>query len=93
MASNLLKPNAENELFVLADNRYNHTTAPMHTGGDFWHYGGLMRSVELHTMAADNAPVLWRAYVLPTGADMYNGVQVAKPDSVDITLQLSSGYI
>jgi beta-glucuronidase len=91
VASNLLKPNAENELFVLADNRYNHTTAPMHTGGDFWHYGGLMRSVELHTMAADNAPVLWRAYVLPTGADMYNGVQVAKPDSVDITLQLSSG--
>jgi hypothetical protein len=30
-------------------------------GGDFWHYGGLMRSVELHTMA--EKPVLWRAYV------------------------------
>lgn len=30
-----------NELFVLADNRFNQTTAPLHTGGDFWHYGGL----------------------------------------------------
>jgi len=27
--------NRLNELFVLADNRFNHTTAPMHTGGDF----------------------------------------------------------
>ena len=34
-----LKPNGENELFVLADNRFNATTAPMHTGGDFWHSG------------------------------------------------------
>ena len=33
----------DNELFVLADNRFNHTTAPMHTGGDFWHYGGRLR--------------------------------------------------
>ena len=29
---------ASNELFVIADNRFNHTTAPMHTGGDFWAY-------------------------------------------------------
>ena len=45
-----------------ADNRFNHTTAPMHTGGDFWHYGGLTRSVELHTLSEKDA-VLWRAYV------------------------------
>merc|ERR1719246_269143 len=38
------------EVFVLADNRFNETTAPMHTGGDFWHYGGLMRSVLLHDL-------------------------------------------
>ena len=43
---------AKRELFVLADNRFNRTTAPMHTGGDFWHFGGLMRSVELHTLPA-----------------------------------------
>lgn len=36
------------ELFVLVDNRFNSTTAPTHTGGDFWHYGGIMRSVEWH---------------------------------------------
>ena len=36
------------ELFVLVDNRFNSTTAPPHTGGDFWHYGGIMRSVEWH---------------------------------------------
>ena len=63
-----------NELFVLADNRFNHTTAPLHTGGDFWHYGGLMRSVELHTMA--DKPVLWRAYVQPTNADVTDPKQV-----------------
>eukprot|EP00536_Pseudo-nitzschia_multiseries_P002780 jgi/Psemu1/236028/estExt_Genewise1.C_380117 len=36
------------ELVVLVDNRFNATTAPMHTGGDFWHYGGILRSVEWH---------------------------------------------
>jgi len=38
------------ELFVLVDNRFNETTAPLHTGGDFWHYGGILRSVEWHTL-------------------------------------------
>ena len=88
---------ASNELFVLADNRFNHTTAPMHTGGDFWHYGGLTRSVELHTMAAQDeagalvagGSVLWRAYVAPSGADPTLPGSVTAPDSVDITLVLS----
>lgn len=84
----LLKSGGANELFVLADNRFNHTTAPMHTGGDFWHYGGLTRSVELHTLAEKDA-VLWRAYVLPTGADPVDGTTTA-PDSIDMTLVLSS---
>ena len=60
----------------------------MHTGGDFWHYGGLTRSVELHTLAEKDA-VLWRAYVLPTGADPVDGTTDA-PDSIDMTLVLSS---
>eukprot|EP01050_Picozoa_sp_SAG11_P010027 SAG11_NODE_985_length_6288_cov_53.468972_4_plen_120_part_00 len=86
----LLKP-GENELFVLADNRFNQTTAPMHTGGDFWHYGGLTRSVELHIMASSSKPALWRAYVLPTGSGPSN--PVAKPDAVDITLVLTDNTV
>lgn len=38
------------ELLVLADNRFNRTTAPVHTGGDFYEYGGLTRSVLLHEL-------------------------------------------
>jgi hypothetical protein len=38
----------QHELFVLVDNRFNYTTAPLHTGGDFWQYGGILRSVEWH---------------------------------------------
>jgi beta-glucuronidase len=38
------------ELLVLADNRFNRTTAPVHTGGDFYQYGGLTRSVLLHEL-------------------------------------------
>lgn len=82
-----LSPSGENELFVLADNRFNSTTAPMHTGGDFWHYGGLTRSVELHTMAA-SAPVLWRAYVLPSASDVTLAQPLGAPTAVDITLDL-----
>jgi len=88
VAAEVLKSGKDNELFVIADNRWNSTTAPMHTGGDFWHYGGLTRSVELHTMAKE--PVLWRAYVLPTGTDFTLTSPVTKPDAVDITLALSS---
>lgn len=75
--------NKQRELFVLADNRFNSTTAPLHTGGDFWHYGGIMRSVELHSLPTDIAkPWPWRAYVLPTSG--------AAHQSVDVTLVLTS---
>tara|TARA_B100000768_G_scaffold15255_1_gene14215 strand:- start:34 stop:1101 length:1068 start_codon:yes stop_codon:yes gene_type:complete len=50
-------------LTVLADNRFHENTAPLHTGGDFWHYGGLMRSVVLHELP--DAIAVWRAYILP----------------------------
>ena len=50
-------------LTVLADNRFHENTAPLHTGGDFWHYGGLMRSVVLHELP--NANAVWRAHILP----------------------------
>ncbi len=51
------------ELFVLVDNRFNHTTAPVHTGGDFWHYGGILRSVEWHFLSSKVGP--WRLFVFP----------------------------
>ncbi|CAK9100905.1 unnamed protein product [Durusdinium trenchii] len=58
------------ELFLLVDNRFNATTAPMHTGGDFWHYGGLVRSVLLHDLPEDSqTPYVWRAQVLPKSLD------------------------
>ena len=47
-----------------------------------------MRSVELHTIGEQ--AVVWRAYVLPTGTDFTLAEPVAAPDSVDITLQLTS---
>ena len=62
---------ADRELLVLADNRFNSTTAPLHTGGDFWHYGGLMRSVALHELRPKTSvtlPWVWRAYALPSDA-------------------------
>jgi beta-glucuronidase len=85
----LTASDSPNELFVLADNRFNATTAPMHTGGDFWHYGGITRSVELHTLSA-HGPVLWRAYVLPADSSVVDDrVTVGAPKAVDITLVLS----
>lgn len=55
----------ERQLFVLADNRFNKTTAPMHTGGDFWDFGGLVRSVVLHQMPEVGTVWVWRAHVWP----------------------------
>lgn len=66
------QPSMGNEIFVLVDNRFNKSTAPVHTGGDFFHYGGIMRSVELHALpppraATKSAHMLWpwRLYVIP----------------------------
>ena len=56
------------ELFVVADNRFNATTAPTHTGGDFWNFGGLMRSVRLieeRPSSSTKQPRIWRAQVIP----------------------------
>eukprot|EP00933_Yihiella_yeosuensis_P028900 TRINITY_DN22673_c0_g1_i1.p1 TRINITY_DN22673_c0_g1~~TRINITY_DN22673_c0_g1_i1.p1 ORF type:complete len:641 (-),score=102.98 TRINITY_DN22673_c0_g1_i1:275-2197(-) len=56
----------ERELFVLADNRFNATTAPTHVGGDFWFYGGLVRSVILHDLPDSEDEIwVWRAHILP----------------------------
>eukprot|EP00899_Mesostigma_viride_P018527 jgi/Mesvir1/26676/Mv20458-RA.3 len=38
------------ELLVVVDNRFNTTLAPTFTGGDFYFYGGITRSVALHEL-------------------------------------------
>lgn len=118
----LVSSDGANELFVLADNRFNSTTAPMHTGttalgctdiplaacsptfvfrlrtgGDFWHYGGLMRSVELHTLPAAGQAWPWRAYILPVSLSTVN-VTVHLTDSafsgaVDVSLAFDGGTV
>jgi beta-glucuronidase len=69
----------DKEIFVLVDNRFNKTTAPAHTGGDFWHYGGIMRSVELHALPKSSSVWPWRLYVLPNSLS-----------TVQLSLSLSS---
>lgn len=85
-----------NELFVLADNRFNSTTAPMHTGGDFWHFGGIMRSVELHALPApqSNSPggFPWRAYALPASMTSVNVSVQLTDTSFNGDVNLSIGF-
>jgi beta-glucuronidase len=72
------QPSVDNDIFVLVDDRFNKTTAPMHTGGDFFHYGGIMRSVELHALpprrgsASTQSLWPWRIYVIPNSLKSAN---------------------
>eukprot|EP00026_Physarum_polycephalum_P004975 Phypoly_transcript_05001.p1 GENE.Phypoly_transcript_05001~~Phypoly_transcript_05001.p1 ORF type:complete len:641 (+),score=19.62 Phypoly_transcript_05001:49-1923(+) len=59
-------------LFVVSDNRFNSTTAPLHTGGDFYLFGGIHRSVIVHT-----SPALAKLYIQRleiSTADYENGL-------------------
>lgn len=38
----------QREIFVIVNNDFNSTLAPTHTGGDFWHFGGITRHVIIH---------------------------------------------
>lgn len=40
------------EIFVVVDNRFNSTLAPTHTGGDFYFFGGITRSVVVHELSS-----------------------------------------
>eukprot|EP00980_Cylindrotheca_fusiformis_P000474 scaffold119_cov131-Cylindrotheca_fusiformis.AAC.4 len=84
------QPTVDNEIIVLVDNRFNKTTAPVHTGGDFFHYGGIMRSVELHALPPSKATSddvekdmlwPWRLYVIPESLE-----------SIQVTLYLTSAH-
>ena len=65
-------PSTSRDLLVLVDNRFNATTAPLHTGGDFYMYGGITRSVLLHTLPADEAPSIDFLGVLPLNTTHVN---------------------
>ncbi|KAL3933475.1 MAG: hypothetical protein SGPRY_000266 [Prymnesium sp.] len=65
-------------ILVIADNRFNSTTAPTHTGGDFYMYGGLTRSVTMH----DLGPPSRGAYI------DFLGVIPLNQTSVNVTLLL-----
>jgi beta-glucuronidase len=43
---------AARSLLVVANNEFSNETAPTHTGGDFYNYGGITRNVLLHTLPA-----------------------------------------
>jgi beta-glucuronidase len=43
---------ANRSLLVVANNDFSNETAPTHTGGDFYNYGGITRNVLLHTLPA-----------------------------------------
>ena len=58
--------NAAHEIIVLADNRFNRTTAPLHTGGDFYEFGGLTRTVTLHQTRSTAAVIAENPVVIPT---------------------------
>jgi len=54
------------DLFVIVDNRWNDTTAPLHTGGDFYQFGGIHRSVIVHGFPSTSNWYLQRLEVYPT---------------------------
>ena len=46
--------NTNHEIFIVSNNEYNFYSAPVYTGGDFYHYGGLNRNVLVHTLPTPN---------------------------------------
>ena len=70
---------ANRTLVVLSDNRFNGTTAPVHTGGDFYMFGGLTRDVILHALPPSGAYVA------------FLGVLPLNTTHVNVSVELSGG--
>ena len=84
------------EIFVLADNRFNKTTAPTHTGGDFYMYGGITRSVVLHDVgpAGDGPTKPFSPASSSSSSSSYIdfvGVVPVNTSAVNVTLRLRGG--
>ena len=79
----------------MADNRYNRTTAPLHTGGDFYEYGGITRSVVLHQLARSSSEPADTAATPATPAFFKDvGVKTSSAGlaHVDISLRLGGAF-
>lgn len=91
----LIPPSQEEwrELLVVVNNQYNSTTAPTHTGGDFWMYGGITRNVLVHELPSS----LFLQRVETFTVDLSGIINVnvvlggqAYPDSINISLAFDS---
>lgn len=86
------------ELVIMADNRCNGTTAPLHTRGDFCKFGGITRSVVLHQVptAAASPRGRGRNSRNSSGAAFFKGVGVKTAGAVlghvDISLSLGGAF-
>eukprot|EP00045_Choanoeca_perplexa_P016700 m.229236 g.229236 ORF g.229236 m.229236 type:complete len:619 (-) comp17334_c0_seq13:95-1951(-) len=84
------------ELLVLVDNRFNSTTAPTHTGGDFWHYGGLTRDVILHEQPGTSYLDRVETFTLDTNGNIKVNVVLggqSGASTVDVKLQFDDGDV
>ena len=81
--------NASRTLWVLANNEFNRSLSPLYTGGDFYHFGGLHRSVVLEELspAATAASTHIRRAEVRT-ADVKAGLV-----TVDVLVALAPGSV
>ena len=83
---------AQRTLLVAANNDFNKTTAPTHTGGDFYNYGGITRNVLLHTLPA--ATTIERVETFPistSSLDVRVLLRGAATASVSLALSFDGG--
>eukprot|EP00043_Microstomoeca_roanoka_P005530 m.56349 g.56349 ORF g.56349 m.56349 type:complete len:614 (+) comp13009_c1_seq4:187-2028(+) len=73
----------QRELIVLVDNRFNGTTAPTHTGGDFYHFGGITRDVILHEIPSTTYILQVETFTLSLQGDIR--VRVVLGGDVDVS--------
>ena len=83
---------AQRTLLVAANNDFNKMTAPTHTGGDFYNYGGITRNVLLHTLPA--ATTIERVETFPistSSLDVRVLLRGAATASVSLALSFDGG--
>ena len=92
------------EILVLANNEFNSTRAPVHTGGDFYNYGGITRNVvvrELSAEASNAGAYLQRLEVAPVQVKsqpytsdlrfVFGGKGAKQGTKMDVSLSINGG--
>lgn len=92
------------EILVLANNEFNSTRAPVHTGGDFYNYGGITRNVvvrELSGEASSAGAYLQRLEVAPVQVKsqpytsdlrfVFGGKGAKHGTKMDVSLSINGG--